>query len=154
MFYKHGAALIEEYIAGTECTVLVAENPDDANSPITYTPIQYKFPEGESFKHAKMKWVDFDDLESFPVEDSVLSARLRNETARFFVELNGASFGRCDFRVDKNGTPFLLEINANCGVYYPTTAPGSADICLSMDPAGHEGFTKQLVRAALNRYSK
>ncbi len=154
MFYKHGAALIEEYIAGSECTVLVAENPDDVNNPTTYTPIQYKFPEGESFKHAKMKWVDFDDLGSFPVEDSVLSDRLRDETARFFVELNGASFGRCDFRVDKNGTPFLLEINANCGVYYPMTAPGSADICLSMDPAGHEGFTKQLVRAALNRYGK
>ena len=26
---KHGAALIEEYIDGLECTVLVVENPDD-----------------------------------------------------------------------------------------------------------------------------
>ncbi|MEJ0048873.1 MAG: hypothetical protein WDN04_24265 [Rhodospirillales bacterium] len=28
----------------TECTVLVAENPDDAEQPKTYTPVQYRFP--------------------------------------------------------------------------------------------------------------
>ena len=30
---RHGAALIEEFIEGTECTVLVAENPDDPTAP-------------------------------------------------------------------------------------------------------------------------
>jgi D-alanine-D-alanine ligase-like ATP-grasp enzyme len=34
---RHGAALVEEFIAGTECTVLVAENPDDSAKPVTYT---------------------------------------------------------------------------------------------------------------------
>ena len=48
---RHGAALIEEFIAGTECTVLVAENPDDPARPKTYPPLQYRFPAGESFKH-------------------------------------------------------------------------------------------------------
>ena len=56
---KHGAALIEEYIPGIECTVLVAENPFDAQAPRTYHPLQYRFPEGEEFKHAKMKWVEY-----------------------------------------------------------------------------------------------
>ena len=27
---RHGSALIEEYVDGIECTVLVSENPDDA----------------------------------------------------------------------------------------------------------------------------
>jgi D-alanine-D-alanine ligase len=54
---RHGAALIEEFIEGTECTVLVAVNPDDPARPKTYTPIQYRFPEGETFKHSDMKWV-------------------------------------------------------------------------------------------------
>ena len=44
---RHGAALIEEYIDGIECTVLVAENPDDPNQPKTYTPAQYQFPKGK-----------------------------------------------------------------------------------------------------------
>ena len=151
---RHGQALIEEYIDGTEATVLVAENPDDPDRPTTYTPLQYRFPEGESFKHARIKWVDFDAMSSFPVEDPVLDARLRDVSARFFRELRGASFGRCDLRVDAEGTPFMLEINPNCGVYYPPTAPGSADLCLASDPAGHEGFTRQLVAAAFRRHER
>jgi D-alanine-D-alanine ligase len=151
---KYGAALIEEYIEGTECTVLVAENPADRLRPVTYTPMQYRFPPGESFKHAKMKWVDYERLSCFPVTDPVLEARLRDVAARFFVALEGASFGRCDLRVDRDGTPYMLEINPNCGVYYPATDPGSADLCLADDPAGHAGFTRQLVAAALQRHAQ
>ena len=151
---RHGAALIEEYIDGTECTVLVAENPEDQHNPITYTPAQYRFPKGEHFKHSDLKWVDYEGLSSFPVDDPVLAARLRDECARFFVELKAASFGRCDLRVDASGTPYMLEINANCGIYYPPADYGSADICLSLDPAGHEGFTRQLVAAAFARHAR
>ena len=149
---RHGAALIEEFIEGTECTVLVAENPDDPLRPKTYTPIQYVFPQGETFKHSDMKWVIYQSMSAHPVVDSVLSERLREDCARFFVALNGASFGRCDLRVDRHGTPFMLEINANCGVYYPPADAGSADFCLSHDPEGHVGFTRQLIRAALQRH--
>ena len=151
---QFGKALIEEYIDGIECTVLVAENPDDPARPKTYTPMQYRFPKGESFKHADMKWVDYDELSSFPVEDPELDTRLRDVSARFFVELKGASFGRCDLRVDAGGAPFMLEINPNCGVYYPATAPGSADLCLARDPEGHVEFTRRIVRAALRRHAR
>ena len=151
---RHKKALIEEYVEGVEATVLVAENPDDPDRPTTYTPMQYRFPEGESFKHARIKWVDFASLSAFPVEDAELDARLRDLSAQFFVELKGASFGRCDFRITADGTPFMLEINPNCGVYYPAATPGSADLCLLHDPAGHEGFTRQLVTAALRRHER
>ena len=149
---RFGKALIEEYVDGIECTVLVAENPNDPQCPTTYAPVQYRFPEGERFKHADMKWVDYDALSSFPVEDLALAERLRDVSARFFVALQGSSFGRCDLRVDADGTPYMLEINPNCGVYYPPSDPGSADICLRHDPAGHEGFTRQLVDAAFARH--
>ncbi len=148
---RHGAALIEEYIEGVECSVLVAENPADPEHPTTYTPIQYSFPPGESFKHAKLKWEDYGGLECHPVQDPTLAARLCRDSAEFFRALGGTSFGRCDIRVDKAGTPYMLEINPNCGVYYPMSDPGTADIILSHDPAGHHGFTAQLVQAALTR---
>ena len=148
---RHGAALIEEFIEGTEVTVLVAENPDDASRPKTYTPIEYRFPEGESFKHSAMKWVDYDEMAAFPVADPVLDARVRDVSARFFLALGGASFGRCDLRVDESGTPFMLEINPNCGVYYPPADAGSADLCLLNDAEGHAGFTRRLIRAAMTR---
>ena len=149
---RHGAALIEEFIEGTECTVLVAENPEDPMRPTTYMPIQYRFPEGESFKHAELKWDDYGSLQALPVKDPKLGTRLRDEAARFFVALGAASFARCDFRVDMRGTPYMLELNPNCGVYYPASDPGSADLCLAHDVAGHAGFTHQLVAAALGRH--
>ena len=148
---RHGAALIEEFIEGAECTVLVAENPDDPTCPKTYTPVQYRFPEGETFKHAALKWIDYGKMSAFPVRDPALAAMLRDISARFFVALKGASFGRCDLRVDRDGRAFMLEINPNCGVYYPPKDPGSADLCLFHDPEGHAGFTRQLVTAALRR---
>ncbi len=101
---RHGAALIEEYIAGIECTVLVAENPEDPERPIAYTPVQYSFPAGEDFKHARLKWVEFDGLTSFPVADQALAARLREECGRFFVALKAASLtfpGLVDGRVTR-----------------------------------------------------
>jgi D-alanine-D-alanine ligase-like ATP-grasp enzyme len=151
---RHGAALIEEFIEGTECTVLVAENPDDPARPKTYTPIQYRFPKGETFKHSDLKWVDYKKMLALPVADPMLDARLRDVSARFFVALKGASFGRCDLRVDRNGVPFMLEINPNCGVYYVPEDAGSADLCLAHDPEGHIGFTRRLVRAALQRHQQ
>jgi D-alanine-D-alanine ligase len=151
---RHGAALIEEFIEGTECTVLVAENPDDPARPKTYPPLQYRFPAGESFKHSAMKWVDYRTMSVSPVDDPLLDARLRDVTARFFVALKGASFGRCDIRVDASGVPFMLEINPNCGVYYLPADYGSADLCLAHDPEGHAGFTRQLIRAALRRHRR
>ena len=148
---RHGAALIEEYIDGVEYSVLVAEDPENPTRPTTYTPIQYRFPIGESFKHSKLKWTDYDGLECTPIADAALARRLREESARFFTALDGTSFGRCDIRVSRAGTPFMLEINPNCGVYYPASDPGTADIILAHDPAGHEGFTRQIVAAALAR---
>ena len=45
----------------------------------------------------------------------------------------------------------MLEINPNCGVYYPESDLGSGDLCLAEDPGGHVLFTRQLVAAALKR---
>ncbi len=154
MIRRHGAALIEEFIEGTECTVLVAEVPGRPERPRTYPPVQYAFPPGESFKHEKMKWVDYDRMSSGPVTDRKLARRLRSEAARLFVALKGAGFGRCDVRVDHEGTPWMLEINANCGIYFPPDGFGGADMCLAQDPEGHVGFTRRLVRAGLWRHRR
>jgi D-alanine-D-alanine ligase len=151
---RHGAALVEEYVDGIECTVLVAEDPDDPARPIAYPPMQYRFPAGEHFKHERLKWVDYGAMTCVPVEDRALAARLREAATALFLGLGGVSFARCDVRVDGTGRPFRLEINPNCGIYYPPTDPGSADLCLLHDPAGHAGFTRRLVAAAIARHAR
>jgi D-alanine-D-alanine ligase len=84
----------------------------------------------------------------------VLAERLARECGEFFVELGAASFARCDLRVDRDGVPFMLEINANCGVYFPPTDYGSADLCIANDPGGHAAFTRTLVAAAFARHER
>jgi D-alanine-D-alanine ligase len=146
-----GSALIEEFVEGRAFTVLVAENPDDPLSPTTYAPVEFLFPDGETFKHFDLKWVEYAEVGAAPVPEGELSSKLRELSAKVFRGLNGAGYGRVDVRVRADGVPFFLEINPNCGVYYPPSDPGSADICLLHDPAGHEGFTRQIVAAALRR---
>lgn len=85
MMTRHGGALVEEFIEGTECTVLVAENADDPQSPVAYPPVQYRFPAGESFKHADMKWVDYNDMSADSVTDQTLAAKLREELPHAFL---------------------------------------------------------------------
>ena len=147
----YGSALIEEFIDGGEATVLVSENPGHPDDPTTYTPIRYRFPDGETFKHYDLKWISYHGLSAAPVEDAELEERLRDMSARMFRGLRGTGYGRCDIRMDRDGRPFMLEINPNCGVYYPRSDPGSADLCLAHDPAGHLGFTRRVVDAAFQR---
>jgi len=45
----------------------------------------------------------------------------------------------------------MLEINPNCGIFYPPTDPGSADFSLLNDPMGHQGFMDLIIRAGLKR---
>jgi len=151
MLSRHRVVLVEEFIEGDECTVLIAETPGAPDRPTTYTPVQYQFPQGESFKHERLKWDDCADLSAAPVADPALDARLRDEAARFYLALGGNGFARCDVRVAAGGTPYMLEINPLCGIYFERKDWGGADWCLSFDPAGHAGFTRQLVEAALAR---
>lgn len=146
-----GAALVEEFIEGREFTVLVSEDAQSGSEPATYTPVEFLFPEGETFKHFDLKWRGYHGMRARPVEDPGLAERLRGASRDLFAGLGGTGYGRCDLRVDAGGRAHMLEINPNCGVYYPASDPGSADLCLAHDPAGHEGFTRRVVEAALRR---
>jgi D-alanine-D-alanine ligase len=144
-----GSALVEEFIEGREFSVLVSENPNDLENPITYVPVEVIFPPGESFKHTDMKWYRYEELICNPVTDPDLSGRLRDMSAKLFVGLRGTGYGRCDIRMDAQGELFMLEINPQGAIFYPPEAPGMADYILRFDPRGHAGFVDLLFRAAL-----
>ena len=148
---RHGAALIEEYIEGDECTVLVAENPRDAERPIVYPPVKYVFPEGEAFKTEDLKWVTYEGLRTARVTNTRLNGLLKQHAADLFVEMNAAGYARIDVRIDQDGVPHVLEINANCGIFYPKGSYASADDCIALDAGGHPLFVRRLIAAARAR---
>lgn len=154
MLNQFGKVLIEEFIDGREFTVLVVENPENAQEPIVYVPIEVKFPLAEGdhgFKYYDLKWVNFREMHEEIVSDPYLARHLQELSQRIFTKLNGTGYGRCDFRMNQKGEIFLLEINPNCGIFYNPANPGSADFILLNDSRGHVGFTETILRSALNR---
>ncbi len=151
---EYDRALVEEFIEGREFTCLIAENPDDLNDPLTFKPVEFIFPEGETFKHFNMKWVDYEKMSVQPVDDRKIDKILREQTRRIFQVMDGNGYARCDYRMDASGTIYMLEINPNCGIFYPPAEPGSADFSLLHDPINHRKFLKLIVRSAQKRQAR
>jgi len=152
---EFGRALVEEFVEGREFTCLIAENPEDPKKPLTFTPVEFIFPTGESFKHYDMKWVDYERMSVAVVSDPKIQKTLREQTMRVFKELRGNGYARCDYRMDANGTIYMLEINPNCGIFYAPHEPGSADFSLLNDPTmDHNRFMKLIIRNAQNRQAR
>ncbi|MCZ2127532.1 MAG: ATP-grasp domain-containing protein [Anaerolineales bacterium] len=152
---EFGRALIEEFIEGREFTCLIAENIKNPNQPFTYTPVEFIFPEGETFKHYNMKWVDYEQMSVAVVSDPLIEKTLREQTKRVFKELGGNGYARCDYRMNADGVVYMLEINPNCGIFYPPHEPGSADFSLINDPVSdHVKFMKLIIDNAQSRQTR
>ncbi|WP_347242761.1 hypothetical protein [Thermogutta sp.] len=111
----------EEYIDGREFNLSLLGT---ARGPVVLPPAEIDFsafsPRQLRIVGYRAKW-DPDSFEyratprrfEFPSEDSPLLHRL-NDTALACWRLFGlAGYARVDFRVDPEGTPYVLEINAN-----------------------------------------
>lgn len=147
----HGGALVEEFIEGRELTVLVAEPGEGEDEPRAYPPVEFLFPPGETFKHFHLKWVACGDLAAVPVEDAALAGRLMEMSRRLFSEIGASSYGRCDIRMDGEGALYMLEINANCALFYPEGNACSADLILAEAPGGHRAFLEHILACAERR---
>jgi len=147
---RFGGALVEEFIAGREFSVLVVEGVG-GEGPRALRAVEVLFPAGDEFAHFDLKWVRPHDLDAQPVDDAALDARLRDLSRRFFTAMGGTGHARCDLRMDATGRLFMLEINPNCGVFLPAAVADCADVAMANDPMGRRGFFDHLVRSAFNR---
>jgi len=147
---NYGSARVEEFIDGREFTSFVVDNPDDLNNPCVYPPAELIFPPGEHFLHTQVKWKKFVYMKE--VEDKVLSMQLQTMTRDLYKALHGCGYARCDFRMDVDGTLFMLEINPNNGILYEPRDLGPADIMIDYDEGGHKLFLDRIFRSALVRH--
>lgn len=107
--------LIEEYIEGTSCTVGVLE----IDKKLVATEVL-------GFE-TKTKWYDFEakytpGLTKFVMGanfDSALKEKVKDIAIKAFQACKCKNVSRVDFLVDKNQTPYVLEIN---------TSPGMTDL--------------------------
>jgi D-alanine-D-alanine ligase len=145
---RFGGLLIEEFIDGREFTVLVSEPKQGEHEPWVHPPVEIHFPPGETFKHFDLKWKNHADMDTRPVQDAGLVARLSEMARRTFQAVNARGYCRCDIRMNGDGSLFMLDCNANPGVFYPPNEPGSADFILSLQPNGHRDFLLHIIACA------
>jgi hypothetical protein len=151
---EFGRAIIEEYIAGRECTVLVGANPRNAYEPVVLTPFEFRFPPGASFKTYKLKVQEHHPEANVPVDDLELAERLRRAARDVFVNFDGQGYARLDFRVTAEREVVLIDVNFTCGIFYPPGSEGSADYILRADPMGPGGFLRHIVEEGLARHRR
>jgi hypothetical protein len=150
---EYGPLLVEEYIAGREFTVLVAANEDERSCTV-FKPVEYKFPEGRSFKTYALKTSELHPDCNFPCEDPALDKELRAAAERIFKGFNGVGYARLDFRVNNSGAVYFLEINFTCSVFYTNGYEGSADFILKFDGIGQAGFLEHIINEGIARHRR
>lgn len=148
-----GEALLEEFIAGREFTVLAAEPLEPGGAPVVYPPMEICFPPNESFKHFELKWRDYASMNTAVIADAALSSRLRRLAADAFVAVAATGYVRFDIRMDEHGELFVLDCNTNPSLFYPPTLFGTADFILASEPNGHRSFLNHIIQSALRRVS-
>ncbi len=151
---EFGKAMVEEYVAGREFTVLVAANPVDRFAPLVLRPIEFKFPEGASFKTYSLKVEQHHPECNVPVDDPELDAWLRCAAKNIFTGFEGEGYARLDFRLDEAGNLFFLDINFACSVFYQDGFEGSADYILKGDLAGPAGFLRHIIAEGIGRHQE
>lgn len=150
---EYGEALIEEYVAGREFTVLVTADATDPAHCMSFKPVEYIFGE-VGFKTYAMKTSELHPGRNVPCQDEELEAKLRRAAEKIFLFFSGKGFARMDFRVDDKREIYFLEANFTCSVFYTNGDEGSADFILDYDPIGRAGFLKHIVAEGIARHKR
>jgi D-alanine-D-alanine ligase len=151
---EYGPLLVEEYIDGREFTVMLVANPGNNQSVTVFKPVEYIFPEGKTFKTYALKTSELHPEANIAIADEKLEANLKEAAENIFKGFGGVGYARLDFRVDRNGTIYFLEINFTCSVFYNNGYEGSADYILNTDGTGQSRFLQMIIAEGIDRYQR
>ncbi|MEO7523189.1 MAG: SET domain-containing protein-lysine N-methyltransferase [Ferruginibacter sp.] len=151
---EYGPLLVEEYIDGREFTVMLVADAADEKKVSVFTPVEYIFPEGRSFKTYALKTSELHPECNIPVTDKNLCHQLQLAAENIFKGFGAVGYARLDFRMNNNEELFFLEINFTCSVFYTNGYEGSADYILKLDGIGQRGFVNKIIEEGIARHHK
>lgn len=151
---EYGPLLVEEYIDGREFTVMLVADADDRNHVHVFTPIEYIFPSGKTFKTYSLKTSELHPESNIPVQDARLANRLKEAAAAIFRGFGGVGYARLDFRMNADDMLYFLEINFTCSVFYTDGYEGSADYILKADGTSQAEFLNMIIREGIARHRR
>ncbi|HXY74286.1 MAG TPA: ATP-grasp domain-containing protein [Dehalococcoidales bacterium] len=145
----HQPVMVEQFIDGDEITVGVIGNQPDEKIVGMMKIIPRK--QKSRFVYSvevKRDWRNLVNYEAPARISENTRQQIERDTLTTFRILSCRDFARVDFRVDKNGIPYMLEIN-------PLPGLGDySDLILMAQRVGltHEGIIVAVLNAALERY--
>lgn len=150
MISTFNGALIESYILGDEYTVLVVS--ETTNKSFAFYPAKIVFPNGETFKHFDLKWKGHKTMKYIPCPDKYFAEKLMNKSIAIYEKMNGTGYARFDYRINKNGKIYFIELNPNCSLFYPEDNASSADEILSFNQNDKQKFVDIILNYAMQRF--
>ena len=151
--------LIEEFIAGDEYDVSILGNYRDDLRVLPLSRYVYHMPEGGwSVCSYEMKWENHPvyNYKHITIQRPVKNISKRLEALITEISLDTyrilgcRDYGRVELRVDKDGNPFVIEINPN-----PCLNPDSSTV-LTAKVMGMEygDVLEEIIRVAIRRYNR
>jgi D-alanine-D-alanine ligase len=141
--------MIEEYIGGEEITVGVT-----GNGPAEVLGIMRILPRKQTgdFVYSLEVKRDWENLVMYECPAQVspqVSQKIEEYSLRIFGELGCRDFARVDFKVNRNGVPYFLEINPLAGLN-----PKSSDLPImsGLLDIPYKVLIEKIFSAALDRY--
>jgi D-alanine-D-alanine ligase len=145
----HQPIIVEEFIAGEEVTVgMVGNKNPDIVGIMRVVPRKKDgdFVYSLEIKRDYEKLVDYECPAN--LENKTLQ-KIQEFSLKAFEILECRDFARLDYRIDKNGTPYFLEINPLAGLN-----PRSSDLIIMAKLVGisYNDLIGSILDAALRRY--
>ena len=108
--YKGASVFIEEFIEGEEFTVGIIGNDSPEAYPVCQIALDGKTDLGRNFFHFAYLRAGADYVRPTSIAEP-LAKRMQELALRTYQTVECRDFGRVDFRVDRQGRPYVLEIN-------------------------------------------
>lgn len=147
-----GSLIIQEYICGRELNFAFVGNRPNIHWCPSEIVFNYQDQTKPRILNYSSKWLtesnDFCSTHSSAVK---LSAEL-NEKIHWIIEtacheLAISSYGRFDFRLDANGTPYIIDVNPNCDLD-PNAGMARAN---AFNGIAYDALVEAILSEAINR---
>lgn len=149
-------ALVEEYIDGDEydVSILGSEYDDFQVLPLSRSMFQ-DMPEGYWHIYAfDSKWHEKNIYDKIRMQrpPKNISRRLQSLITEIALDtyniLDCHDYGRIEIRVDKQGNPYVLELNPNPSINIDDCVPA----CAELEGMDYGDFLEEIIRLAIRRY--
>ncbi len=147
-------ALVEQFIEGREISVGVVGNPPNLT---VFPPLEFVFPDAtsafEQIRSYEYKWGGRKEQMIRASLPEQLVTRLIEYTKTAYVVTECRDYARMDYRIDKQGNIYLLEVNYNPGIG-PNTHGLNNTLTMMASFVGNsfEDLLEQILLIAAKRY--